>query len=137
VATFQCSIVTPDGPVFDGEVEMVVVPGSEGGLGVLARHAPIVAQLDVGEVRVDLGGKNWRAWATSDGYFEMVRNVATVLVEGAVATEDIDPARARALADDAAARLQAADAGDKDVDRFRAERDLQHAENQLRLAGAR
>ena len=48
VATFDVSLVTPDGPVFEGEVEMLIVPGADGEIGVLARHAPLIAMLKAG-----------------------------------------------------------------------------------------
>jgi F0F1-type ATP synthase epsilon subunit len=54
-------------------------------------------------------------------------------VEGAVPADEIDPATVQAAIEDARARIAAADAGDEKVDRFRAERDLAHAENQLRI----
>ena len=118
---------------------MVVVPGAEGELGVMPRHAPIVAQLKVGEVRVRDGSNEWRRFATSDGYFLVAHHAvdeggrALVLVEGAVPAEEIDATTAQAAIEDAKARLAAADGGDEKVDRFRAERDLAHAENQLRI----
>ena len=95
----HCDIVTPEGTMFSGEAEMVVVPGKEGELGVLPRHAPIVAQLEVGETRVRTDATTWRRFATSDGYFMVEHHPvaepgrALVLVEGAVAVEDIDAAR--------------------------------------------
>jgi len=52
MATFDVSLVTPDGPVFEGEVEMLVVPGEAGEIGVLARHAPLVAMLKAGSTRI-------------------------------------------------------------------------------------
>ena len=135
MATLHCEIITPEGHLFEGEAEMVVVPGAEGGLGVLPRHQPIVARLDAGEVRVRVGANDWHAFATSDGYFSMQRNKAIVLVEGAMPIDAIDAAAAQELADDARRRLEQADAGDEAVNRFRAERDLEYAENLLALAG--
>ena len=52
MATFDVSLVTPDGPVFEGEVEMLIVPGAAGEIGVLARHAPLIAMLKAGSTRV-------------------------------------------------------------------------------------
>ncbi len=135
MATLHCEIITPEGHLFEGEAEMVVVPGAEGGLGVLPRHQPIVAKLDAGEVRVRVGASDWKAFATSDGYFSMQSNKAIVLVEGAMPIDAIDVAAAEALAEDARARLAQAEAGDEGVNRFRAERDLAYAENLLGLAG--
>ena len=48
---FDIALVTPDGPVFDGEAQMIVVPGAAGEIGVLARHAPLVATLKAGSTR--------------------------------------------------------------------------------------
>ncbi|MGA0122279.1 MAG: ATP synthase F1 subunit epsilon [Gaiellales bacterium] len=135
MATLHCEIITPDGPAFSGEAEMVVVPGTEGELGVLPRHQPIVAHLDVGQIRVKLSASEWRAFASSDGYFSMQNNRALVLVEGAVPSDQIDVEAATTLAADARERIAAAEGGDEAVNLFRARRDLEFAENQLRLAG--
>ena len=53
--TFSVSLVTPDGAAFEGEAEMIVVPGAAGEIGVLARHAPLVATLKAGSTRVHTG----------------------------------------------------------------------------------
>src|SRR5688572_9590011 len=96
MTTLQCDIVTPEGTLFSAEAEMDVVPGAEGELGVMPRHAPIVAQLEVGETRVRVGANEWRRFATSDGYFMVQHHGvdeggrALVLVEGAVPAEDLD-----------------------------------------------
>ena|SRR5690349_18208188 len=139
----HCDIVTPEGTLFSGEAEMVVVPGKEGELGVLPRHAPIVAQLEPGETRVKTDATTWRRFATGDGYFMVEHHPvaepgrALVLVEGAVAVEDIDAEAAQAAVEDARARIAAAEGGDAKVDRYRAERDLAHAENLVRLVSSR
>ena len=52
---FSLSLVTPEGAAFEGEVEMVIVPGAAGEIGVLARHAPLVAMLNAGSTRVHIG----------------------------------------------------------------------------------
>ncbi len=135
MAELDCEILTPEGRVFEGRAQMVVVPGAEGELGVLPRHAPIVARLKVGEVRVKLEGNEWRSWAINEGYFRMQFDKATVLAEDAVAAADIDVALAQAEAESARARIAEAAGGDSDLDRFRAERDLLYAENRIRIAG--
>ena len=135
MATMHCEIITPEGHAFSGEAEMVVVPGAEGGLGVLPRHQPIVARLDAGEIRERVGASEWKAFATSDGYFSMQGERAIVLVEGAVASDAIDVEAAQAKVDDARARLELIEAGDESINRYRAERDLEFAENLIRIAG--
>jgi F-type H+-transporting ATPase subunit epsilon len=135
MAELDCEILTPEGRVFEGRVEMVVVPGSEGELGVLPRHAPIIARLKVGEVRAKFEGGEWRSWAISEGYFKMQFDKASVLVEEAVAANEIDVEKARADAEAAKARIAEAAGGDSDMDRARAERDLDYAESRIRIAG--
>jgi F-type H+-transporting ATPase subunit epsilon len=135
MAELACEILTPEGRVFSGNAQMVSVPGVEGELGVLPRHASIVARLKAGEVRVRFESGETRSFAISEGYFKMQRDRALVLVEGAVAAEDIDLEAVRVEAEDARARLAAADGGDESIDRFRAERDLAAAENKLKIAG--
>ena len=135
MAELDCEILTPEGRVFEGRAEMVIVPGAEGELGVLPRHSPIIARLKVGEVRVKFEGNQWRSWAINEGYFKMQFDRAMVLVEDAVAENEINVEQAHADAEDARRRLAEAEGGDSELDRFRAERDLLYAENRIRLAG--
>ena len=135
MAMLHCEIITPEGYAFVGEAEMVVVPGAEGGLGVLPRHQPIVSRLKVGEIRVRVSPTEWHSFATSDGYFSMQGEKAIALVEGAMPSDAIDVLAAEAKVTDARERIQQSEGGDEAVNRFRAERDLEYAENLLRIAG--
>ena len=92
--TFDLSVVTPEGAVFEGEAEMLIVPGAAGEIGVLARHAPLVAMLRAGEIRVKAAGE-WQAFAAGPGYFKIQRDRGIVLVDDAVRDEDIDVEAAR------------------------------------------
>jgi F-type H+-transporting ATPase subunit epsilon len=132
--TFDLSVVTPEGAVFEGEAEMLIVPGAAGEIGVLARHAPLVAMLKAGEIRVKAGG-DWQAFAAGPGYFKIQRDRGIVLVDDAVRAEDIDVEAARREADDARSLLERADAGDEEIDRWVAEQRLRHAENKIAVAG--
>ncbi len=132
--TFELSVVTPEGSAFDGEAAMIVVPGAAGEIGVLARHAPLVALLKAGETRVKVGD-SWTAFATGPGYFKVQRDRVIVLVDDAVRAEDIDVDRARAEADEARALLERADAGEEGIDRWVVSQRLRHAENKLAVAG--
>jgi F-type H+-transporting ATPase subunit epsilon len=132
--TFDLSLVTPDGAAFEGEAEMVVVPGAAGDIGVLARHAPLVAMLRAGEIRVKAGG-DWQTFAAGPGYFKVQRDRAIVLVDDAVRAEDIDVDEARREVEDARALLERADAGEEGIDRWQAEQRLRHAENKVAVAG--
>jgi hypothetical protein len=67
---FPVSVVTPEGPAYEGEAEMLIVPGDAGEIGVLARHAPLVAMLKAGSTRVHLGDGEVREFATGPGFFQ-------------------------------------------------------------------
>jgi F-type H+-transporting ATPase subunit epsilon len=131
---FELSLVTPDGPAFEGEAQMLVVPGAAGEIGVLARHAPLVAMLKAGETRVRSEGQ-WQTFATGPGYFKIQQDRAIVLVDDAVRAEDIDLAAARRDADEARALLERAHAGEAGIDRWIVEQRLRHAENKIAVAG--
>lgn len=132
--TFDLSVVTPEGAVFEGEASMLVVPGATGEIGVLARHAPLVAMLKAGETRIRVGDE-WTALATGPGYFKVQRDRAIVLVDDAVDAAAIDVEQARREAEEARGLLERAEAGDEGVDRWIAEQRLRHAENKLSVAG--
>jgi F-type H+-transporting ATPase subunit epsilon len=134
VRTFDLSLVTPEGPAFEGEAEMLIVPGAAGEIGVLARHAPLVAMLKAGEIRVKSQGE-WQAFAAGPGYFKVQQDRALVLVDDAVRADEIDVEEARRELEDARALLEQIDAGAEDYDRWKAEQRLRHAENKLAVAG--
>jgi F-type H+-transporting ATPase subunit epsilon len=126
--------VTPEGSVFDGEAQMLVVPGAAGEIGVLARHAPLVAMLKAGEIRVRSEGE-WQSFAAGPGYFKVQQDRAIVLVDDAVRAEDIDVEEARRQAEEARGLLERLDAGEEGIDRWVAEQRLRHAENKISVAG--
>ena len=134
VRTFDLSVVTPDGAAFEGEAEMVIVPGAAGEIGVLARHAPLVAMLKAGEIRVK-AGNDWQSFAAGPGYFKVQQDRAIALVDDAVRAEEIDIDEARREAEEARASLERADAGDDEIDRWHMEQRLRHAENKIAVAG--
>jgi len=68
---FDVAVVTPEGDAFRGEAEMLIVPGAAGEIGVLARHAPLVATLKAGSTRVHLGGGEVLELATGSGFFKV------------------------------------------------------------------
>jgi F-type H+-transporting ATPase subunit epsilon len=134
---FDLSLVTPDGPVFEGECEMLVVPGDAGEIGVLARHAPLVATLRAGSTRVYLSVDNdeVREFASGPGFFKVELDRAIALVDDAVDAKEIDDDRARKQLEDAKAELERIEAGDSGADRWVVEQRVRHAENQLTVAG--
>ncbi len=134
VHTFSLSVVTPEGSAYEGEAERLIVPGADGEIGVLARHAPLVAMLKAGEVRIKADG-DWTSFAAGPGFFQVQKDRAIVLVDDAVRAEDIDVAQAEREAEEARALIERADAGEEEIDRWQAEQRLRHAENKLELAG--
>ena len=78
---FSLSILTPERTVFEGEVEYVQVPGTEGYLGVLAHHAALVTALMPGALTVRISEGGEKRWAVTGGFFEVSSNQATVLAD--------------------------------------------------------
>ena len=74
-------VVTPEGEVYRGEVAMVVLPGVEGELGILARHQPLVTLLGIGETRVKRLDGTYDYIATGVGYAEVLFDKVMVVVE--------------------------------------------------------
>ena len=133
---FELSLVTPDGAVYEGDVEMIIVPGAIGEIGVLARHAPLIATLRAGSTRVHPGdGADVLEYATGPGFFQVLENRAIALVDAAVEASRIDHATAQAQLEAAQAELEAIDRGDSTADRWQVEQRVRHAENQLAVAG--
>jgi len=135
--TFALSLVTPDGAAFEGEVEMLIVPGDAGEIGVLARHAPLVAMLRAGSTRIyrDRDSQDVLEFATGPGFFKVEQDRALALVDDAVEAREIDDARAREQLEAARAELERLDRGDSEADRWQLEQRVRHAENQLEVAG--
>ena len=132
---FDVEVVTPDGPVFQGEARMLIVPGAAGEIGVLARHAPLVATLKAGSTRVHLGGNEILEFATGPGFFKVELDRALALVDDAINVKEIDDARAQAQLDAARSELERVEAGESTADRWQLEQRIRHAENQLAVSG--
>jgi F-type H+-transporting ATPase subunit epsilon len=135
--TFDVSLVTPEGAAFEGEVEMMVVPGDAGEIGVLARHAPLVAMLKAGSTRIyrDRAAEDVLEFATGPGFFKVEQDRALALVDDAVDARHIDAARAQKQLEDARAELERLERGESDADRWQLEQRIRHAENQLAVSG--
>jgi F-type H+-transporting ATPase subunit epsilon len=132
---FSVSVVTPEGAAFEGDVEMLIVPGAAGEIGVLARHAPLVAMLKAGSTRVHIGDGEIREFATGPGFFQVLEDRAIALVDDAVKADEIDDARAQQQLETAQAELEKVERGESDADRWQLEQRIRHAENQLRVSG--
>jgi len=80
-AQFELAILTPERAVFEGKVEYVEVPGTEGYLGVLAHHAALVTELAEGTLTVRKPGGDEVRWRVSGGFFQVAEDRATVLAD--------------------------------------------------------
>ena len=134
---FDVSVVTPDGPVYQGEAEMLIVPGQAGEIGVLARHAPLVAMLKAGSTRIyrNRAAEDVVEFATGPGFFKVEQDRALALVDDAVDAKEIDPARAQEQLETARTELEQVERGESDADRWQLEQRIRHAENQLSVSG--
>ena len=137
MARFDVAIVTPDGAAFEGQAEMLIVPGAAGEIGVLARHAPLVATLKAGSTRIyrDRASDEVVELATGPGFFKVELDRALALVDDAVDVKEIDDARAQAQLEEAKAELERVEAGESTTDRWQLEQRIRHAENQLTVSG--
>jgi len=135
--TFSISLTTPDGAVFEDEAEMVIVPGAAGEIGVLARHAPLIALLKAGSTRVyrDRESQDVQEFATGPGFFTVEQDRALALVDSAVDVREIDPAVAEEQLEQARAELERVERGESEADRWQLEQRIKAAENQLAAAG--
>jgi F-type H+-transporting ATPase subunit epsilon len=134
---FSVSLVTPDGAAYEGEAEMIIVPGAAGEIGVLARHAPLIATLKAGSTRVytDWDADEVQEFATGPGFFQVQLDRAIALVDDAVRATEIDDARARRQLEEAQAELERVERGESSADRWQLEQRMRHAENQLTVSG--
>ena len=134
---FDVALVTPEGEAFRGEAEMLVVPGAAGEIGVLARHAPLVATLKAGSTRVyrDRAAEDVLEFATGPGFFKVELDSAIALVDDAVDVREIDDARAQRQLEEAKAELERIEQGESTGDRWQLEQRIAHAENQLTVSG--
>ena len=132
---FSVSVVTPDGPAYEGDAQMIIVPGAAGEIGVLARHAPLIATLKAGSTRVHVNDTQVLEFATGPGFFQVLQDRAIALVDDAVDALKIDAARAQEQLEAAQAELEEIERGDSTADRWQVEQRIRHAENQLAVLG--
>ena len=129
---FTFRLVTPQRLLLEAPIVSLEAPGSEGYLGVLAHHAPLITPLRPGRLDVRDPAGVESSYAVSGGFLEVSANRATVLADTAERVDEIDRARAEASLKRAEARL-GADAP-RGTDRARAQRSLERAKNRLAIA---
>ncbi|WP_294497193.1 ATP synthase F1 subunit epsilon [uncultured Gemmiger sp.] len=103
--TFLLEIVTPEKQFFTGQVESLVLPASDGSMGVQAGHEPVVVAIEPGEARYKADGE-WHDLVVTQGFAEIMSDYAILLVSAAENAEDIDEARAERAKERAEERLR-------------------------------
>jgi F-type H+-transporting ATPase subunit epsilon len=130
---FRVEVLTPEGEVFNDEVELVSTRTTIGSIGILANHAPVLAMLDPTELRLYKTESEIVAFAQAEGYMQIGGNHALLLVEEAHAKDELDAASLRERLREAERELE--QAGEDSERRRVAERDKRRWEQFLRVAG--
>ena len=93
--TIRCEIVSQDRLVFEGDADIVVLPGTSGEMGILPNHAPLLSTLGVGVIKVRLGGQE-EVFTATGGVVEVQPDIVTILADASENVEEIDIVRAEA-----------------------------------------
>lgn len=104
----RCEIVSQDRPVFEGDADMVILPGTEGEMGILPNHAPLLTTLQYGIIKVKRGNETL-FFTVSGGIAEVQPDIITILANAAENVDEIDEARAEAARRRAEEMLQKTD----------------------------
>ena len=131
--SYPLDIVTLKRTVFSDDAECVTVPGGLGYLGILAGHAPLLTNIEIGTISIKLDGGSELKMAVGEGFLVVTSKGTTLLVDTAEKKEEIDVTRARESLERARERLSSP-GPDTDVDR--AEASLRRATARLKLAEA-
>ena len=90
----RCEIVSQDRPIYEGDVDIVVIPGVDGIMGILPNHAPVLTTLNFGVIQVRKDGVE-ENFVVAGGVAEIQPHIVTILADRAENVEEIDIARAR------------------------------------------
>jgi F-type H+-transporting ATPase subunit epsilon len=131
---FRVEVLTPEGEVFNEEVEMVSTITTVGSLGLLANHSPVLATLEPTELRIYRSDTEIVRFAQAEGYLQMAENQALVLVEEAVEPDRLDRGELESKLEAARSAADAAPADSEE--QARARRDIRRAEAFLKVVGA-
>jgi F-type H+-transporting ATPase subunit epsilon len=129
---FKLSVVTPEKTVFEMDVRSIIAPGSEGYLGILSNHAPLITALKPGILSVNDESGNETFYSISGGFLEVSGNIATILADAIESINEIDLERAEESLKRARERLL--HAAELHIDTERVYASLERARNRLKLA---
>jgi F-type H+-transporting ATPase subunit epsilon len=128
---FKLSVVTPEKVVFEQNARSIVAPGSEGYLGILTDHAPLITAMIPGKLTVTDDTNQVQEFALSGGFLEVAHNVVTILADAIEPVSQIDLERAKRA--EARARVRLVRRNDPSIDAERADTSLARALNRVRL----
>src|SRR5213079_867561 len=106
---FPVEILSPEGQVFEGEVEMVSTRTTTGSIGILANHQPLLAMLDPTELRLYKSDSDVTSFAQGEGYLQVTPERVLVLVEDAISPDDLDTSELQERLKEAERELESAD----------------------------
>src|SRR3954471_4013137 len=130
---FPVEVLTPEGEVFNDEVEMISTRTSIGSIGILANHAPLLAILDPCELKLYKSDNDIESFAQGEGYLQVVENTAMVLVEEATPPDQIDRSDIESRLKEARDAAERSEEGSEE--RHRYERNVKRYETFLEVAG--
>jgi F-type H+-transporting ATPase subunit epsilon len=130
---FPVEVLTPEGKVFDDEVEQVSTRTTIGSIGLLANHQPILSMLEPAELRLYKTESDVVRFAQAEGYMQVAGGRALILVEEAIPPDELDTGDIRSRLDQA--RKEAERADEDSEERRRAERDMERLEIFEKIAG--
>lgn len=130
-SSFPCEVLTPEGKIFDDEVEMVSTRSGVGGLGILANHAPLMAMLEPTELRLYKSDSDVVSFAQGEGYLQVIDNSALLILEDATKAEDLDRSELESRLKEAEQSRDEAEEGSEA--RARCEREVKRAKAFLEI----
>ena len=134
---FPVEVLTPEGQIFEGEVEMISTRTGVGSIGVLANHAPLMASLEPTELKLytsgseNPGSAEVERFAQGEGYLQVVDNSALILVEDAIRPDELDKSELESRLEEARSGMESTEEGSEE--RRRREREVARAEAFLKI----
>jgi F-type H+-transporting ATPase subunit epsilon len=126
-------VLTPEGEVFNGELVQLSTRTAVGEVGILARHAPMLARLVPAELRLHVSDTETRRYAQGEGWLEVFANRARVLIAEAIPPDELDTGELRERLDEAERRMKEHEEGSAAYEH--AEREKRRFETFLEIAG--
>ncbi len=130
---FRLSIVTPEKIFYDDDIVSLVVPGTEGYLGVLSNHAPLITALKIGRIEFRDTNEEVSVLSVTNGFLEVSGNIASLLCDAAEYAKDIDVARAETALKKAESHITDYNNGQKDIDIAEEKLAVERAKNRIKI----